>query len=49
MLVVAELKDLFVEWRVVGQDTDGVVVDMEAVGHGFDDDGNASCIGNNPV
>lgn len=46
MLVVAELEALLVERRVVGQDADGIVVDLEAVFDGFDDDTSASSVGN---
>lgn len=37
VLVIIEVKELFVEGWVVGEDAGGVVVNMYAVGDGFED------------
>lgn len=47
-LVVVELEHLLWEWRVVGEDTYRVIVDVEAIFHGFDDKA-AGSICENPV
>lgn len=39
MHVIVEPEKLLVEGGIVGEDAGGVVVDFEAVGDGFDDDG----------
>lgn len=38
VLIITELEELLVKWRVVGEDANRVVVDFEAVFDGFDDD-----------
>lgn len=48
MLIITELKELLVEWRVVSEDADRVVVDFEAVGDGFDSDAFFAIV-DNPV
>ena len=47
-LVVVELEHLLWEWRVVGEDTYRVIVDVKAIFHGFDDKA-AGSICENPV
>ena len=47
-LVVVKLEHLLWEWRVVGEDTYRVIVDVEAIFHGFDDKA-AGGICKNPV
>lgn len=46
VVVQGELHDW--EWRVVGHDADWVVVNVEAVFHGFDHDG-AGLVSDHPV
>ena len=46
--VIVEAEGLDGEGRVVGEDTDGVVVDFEAVGDGFNDDGGVG-VGDQPM
>lgn len=48
VLVIAELEELLVERRVVGEDADRVVVDFETVFHGFDNDA-AGRVSDDPV
>jgi len=47
--VVIESEELFVKRRVVGEDACRVVVNLEAVGDGFDDDAGAGEVGNHPM
>ena len=49
MHVVIESEELFVERRVVGEDAGGVVVNLEAIGDGFDDNTSAGEVGNHPM
>ena len=46
--VIVETEGLDREGRVVGEDADGVVVDFEAVGDGFHDDGGVG-VGDQPM
>ncbi len=48
VLIIAELKELLVERRVVGEDADGIVVDIETTGDRFDNN-TIFAIVNNPV
>ncbi len=47
--VVIESEELFVERRVVSENAGGVVVNLEAVGDGLDDDAGAGEVGNHPM
>lgn len=47
-LIVGEVQELFGEDGVVGENANRVIINMKAVGGGFDDDGFFG-VGNNPV
>ena len=47
--VVIESEELFVERRVVGEDAGRVVVNLETIGDGFDDNAGAGEVGNHPM
>ena len=49
MHVVIESEELFVERRVVGEDAGRVVVNLETIGDGFDDNAGAGEVGNHPM
>ena len=49
MLIITELEKLLVERWIVGEDTYGVVVNLEAVTNGLDNDAGSGGIAEDPV